>query len=55
MEFVPLNMADMLGPALLATGLLVAGIALIIFAETIFLLVCAGCSRVADRLRAQQR
>jgi len=53
MDFVPLTVADMLEPALIAAGLLVAGIALIIFAEAVFLLVCAGCSRVADKLRAQ--
>jgi len=54
MEFVPLSMADMLEPALIASGLLVAGIALIVLAEAIFLAVCAGCSRVADKLRAEQ-
>jgi hypothetical protein len=54
MEFVPLSMADMLGPALIASGLLVAGIALIILAEAIFLAICAGCSRVVKRLRTEQ-
>jgi len=54
MEFVPLSMSDMLEPALIASGLLVAGIALIILAEAIFLAVCAGCSRMADKLRAEQ-
>ena len=54
MEFVPLSMADMLEPALIASGLLVAGIALIVLAEAIFLAICAGCSRVAGKLRAEQ-
>jgi hypothetical protein len=49
-EFVPLSVADLLGPAFLAIGLLAAGAAAIILLEVVALLVYGASARLNNRL-----
>jgi hypothetical protein len=49
-EFVPLNVADLLEPAFMAIGLLAAGAAAIVLLELAALLVYGASNRLADKL-----
>jgi hypothetical protein len=49
-EFVPLNVADLLGPAFLAIGLLAAGAAAIVLLELVALLVYGASARLTNKL-----